>query len=295
MPELQVRITRPYILRIPSGDYEVNDRNETLRLDGAIDPVEGKAFSTVALRFVADDSSDTDYQKREKERAAKRLLAQTNRLLRWYRVLNEEAEVTELSFAQASPFEFGVVSPSAAEIQGGWLTEVVHEITSPARIRLPNEQLTQRLTECLATEREPDVPTLFLLDAEWATENGRFREAVLFCWSTIDSTFNRHYADLVDRALQGESEGVKDFFKGNTGQFSLRFRMTAGLHLVARRSLAREPDNLWQKLTSSYEKRNGIVHRGELATEADAKTALEAARKVVEIMEAIQISPELLP
>ena len=52
-------------------------------------------------------------------------------------------------------------------------------------------------------------------------------------------------------------------------------------------SLYREPDNLWNKLTESYGKRNRIIHRGESATEDEAKLALDVAHRVVDVMRAL--------
>jgi hypothetical protein len=64
----------------------------------------------------------------------------------------------------------------------------------------------------------------------------------------------------------------------------LRNKMSAALYLVSGRSLFREPGDFWQNLSTSYNKRNGIIHRGENADENDARMALEVARRVVEIM-----------
>ena len=123
---------------------------------------------------------------------------------------------------------------------------------------------------------------LFLLDAEQALHEGRFREAVLFCWSTIDSTFNRKYDELVDAKLAEEWAEAREFFKGV--DFGLKKKMSAALYLVSGRSLFRESGDLWEQLSVSYNKRNGIIHRGESATEDDARRALDVARRVVEIM-----------
>ncbi len=123
---------------------------------------------------------------------------------------------------------------------------------------------------------------LFLLDAERALHQGRFREAVLFCWSTIDSVFNRRYDALVDTALVDEWADAREFFKGL--DFKLKNKMSAGMHFVANRSLFREPGDFWQRLSTSYSKRNAIIHRGENATEDEATQAVAVARQVVQIM-----------
>ncbi len=90
----------------------------------------------------------------------------------------------------------------------------------------------------MASGNEPEVADLFLLDAELAIHEGRFREAVLFCWSTIDATFNRKYDQLVDSKLTGEWAEARSFFKGV--DFGLKNKMSAALYLVSGRSLFRE-------------------------------------------------------
>jgi hypothetical protein len=60
--------------------------------------------------------------------------------------------------------------------------------------------------------------------------------------------------------------------------------MSAALYLLSGRSLFREAGDFWQNLSISYNKRNGVIHRGESASEDDARMALEIARRVVEIM-----------
>jgi hypothetical protein len=134
----------------------------------------------------------------------------------------------------------------------------------------------------MATSREPDVAELFLLDAEQAIHEGRFREAIVFCWSTIDATFNRRYDELVDLELAGEWAEAREFFKGV--DFGLRNKMSAAPFIVAGKSFFREPNDLWQRLSTSYNKRNAVIHRGESADEADARQALEVARRISEIM-----------
>ena len=125
-----------------------------------------------------------------------------------------------------------------------------------------------------------------MLDAERALHQGRFRETVLFCWSTIDSVFNRRYDALVDVALAGEWGEARDFFKGM--DFKLRNKMSAGMYLLGDRSLFREPGDFWQRLSASYSRRNAIIHRGENATEDEATQAIEVARRVVQIMREVQ-------
>ncbi len=110
---------------------------------------------------------------------------------------------------------------------------------------------------------------------------------MLFCWSTIDSVFNRKYDQLAEAALVGEWAYARDFFTGH--DFGLRNKMSAAMHLIANRSLFREPGELWANLSDSYGKRNRIIHQGENANEDEAVLALDVARRVVDLMNSIPI------
>jgi hypothetical protein len=85
-----------------------------------------------------------------------------------------------------------------------WSTALEYEATGPQPVPLTVEQTTDAVRNGLLGGTEPSVAALFLLDAERALHQGRFREAVLFCWSTIDSVFNLKYDALVDAVLGGE-------------------------------------------------------------------------------------------
>ena len=150
-----------------------------------------------------------------------------------------------------------------------------YEAPGPIPLALTVEALTNQVRDGLASGNDPDVDVLFLLDAEGALQQGRFRETVLFCWSTIDSVFNRKYDALVDHALETEWADARDFFKGL--DFGLRNKMTGALRLLANRSLFGEPDNLWGRMSESYRKRNAIIHEGKNATEDEARQAIDVA------------------
>ncbi len=134
----------------------------------------------------------------------------------------------------------------------------------------------------MADGRDPEVASLFLLDAEQARRDGRFREAVLFCWSTIDAAFNTKYETLVDEVLTGEWGKGRDAVKDN--RFGMKNKMSAVLFLITGRSFFREPNNFWDDLAKSYSKRNEIIHSGGTAQEADAELALSVAHQVVKVM-----------
>jgi hypothetical protein len=204
--------------------------------------------------------------------------------VRWYRAVRQRADITELTRAQASPFLFEV---TAGLEDPAWVTELKYTETGPTSLQFTVAQLTDTVRAGVATGNDPEVEVLFLLDAERALQLGRFREAVLLCWSTIDSVFNRKFDALVDAVLAAEWSKARDFFTGP--DFGMRNKMSAGLYLLARRSLFREPNRLWEKLTNSYNRRNAIIHRGENATEDEAREAIDVARQVVTVMNSIPI------
>jgi len=284
MPTIRVTITLPYYLRLAEGDYPANHRAETVRVL-APELAEGMPPQTsLQASFAASDSVDVDVIQHEKVRYASQLLQWTNRLLRRYRAVTRRADIIELTRAQASPFRYEVVGIAAAP---EWNTSVEYEATGPQPVALSVELTTDAVRNGLLDGTEPSVADLVLLDAERALHQGRFREAVLFCWSTIDSVFNRKYNDLVDSALVGEWAAGRDFFKDHN--FGLRNKMSAVMHLISHRSLFREPENLWHEMTISYNKRNDIIHRGENATEDDANRALQVARRILAVMNAIPV------
>jgi hypothetical protein len=279
VPELQVTVVLPYYLRLAEGDYQTARGGELVQV---VPPplLEGTLLrSSVRTLFTLEESADPDEIQRRRVRCGEQLLRRINRLLRWYRSVSRQADITELTRAQVSPFQF--VAAGAA-VAAEWTAPLEYEAAGPQSAVLNLAQMTQAVRDGLAGDNEPDVAELFLLDAERALHQGRFRETVLFCWSTIDSVFNRRYDALVDAALVGEWGEARDFFKGL--DFKLRNKMSAGMYLVANRSLFREPDGFWQRLSASYSKRNAIIHRGENATEDEATQALAVARRIVQIM-----------
>lgn len=290
MPEVQVSFLLPSFLRIASGEYEAGTHQ--IRIE-VLEPLllEGLAPRTgVRARFTHDDSDDQNVIQRQKARDADQLLWGVNRLLRWYRAVTHRADMVEVTRAQASPFQFEVLNGPS---DPGWTSDLQYEAAGPEPLDMPRAEITERVREGFASGQEPDVSELFLLDADRALSQGRFRETVLFCWSTIDSVFSRKYDALVEVALTGEWAAARDFFTGV--DFGMKNKMTAALYLVARQSLFRQPGDLWQRLSESYAKRNHIIHRGETATEDDARQAIAVVRRVVEIMRAIPMPAAAVP
>jgi hypothetical protein len=279
MPELQVSVVLPYYLRLAEGDYPMAQVGEMVQVVAPL-LVEGTPPRTpVRARFVPEESADLDEIQKRRTRCGEQLLRRINRLLRWYRSVSRQADITELTRAQVSPFQFeaiGAVPPAK------WTVPLEYEASGPQPAVLTLEQTTQAVRDGLAIGNDPDVADLFLLDAERALHQGRFRETVLFCWSTIDSVFNRKYEALVDVALAGDPGEARRLFKDM--EFGLKNKMSIGMRVVANRSLHVEPDGLWEKVSNSYGKRNKIIHEGQNATEDEATQAIDVARRIVQIM-----------
>ena len=284
MPSVRVRIRLPFYLRLQAGDYATSPQAQGRVLTVTPHQSFPEALPRTLVSSLHDHSDPTnlDELNRLKVKFANRLLRDTNRMIRWYRAVTREADVMELTLAQASPFQY---TPLEEGQSPDWETPWTFEAITPARFEGQLGEISEALRAGFSSGSEPEIADLFLLDAEQALQEGRFREAVLFCWSTIDSTFNRKYDSLVKEKLAGEWKDAQAFFLGH--EFGLRNKMSAVMHLVANRSLFREPADFWERLSASYTKRNAIIHRGELASEDEAIGAIEVARDVVRIMRSI--------
>ena len=280
MPTIQASISLKYSLKLSRGLYPTGQPGRGLEVDKSVPQQDPRVTTVVSITIDQPEATAPSEQGKLNARQADQLLGLTNRLLRCYRALARDATITELSRAQASPFRFRVVSKGTSP--PSWVPELIYEAEPPKIPARRTQTITKRVRTLLASGHEPEVADLFLFDAELAIHEGRFREAVLFCWSTIDSTFNRKYDELVDAKLAGEWTEARAFFKGL--DFGLKNKMSAALYLVSGRSLFRESGDLWQKLSNSYNKRNGIIHRGESAHEDDVRQALDVARRIVEVM-----------
>ena len=279
MPELRVGVVLPYYLRLVEGDYPSAPVGEVVQV-GAPLLLEGTPPRTpVRADFDPEDSADTIEIDKRRVKCGEQLLRRINRLLRWYRAVSRRADVTELTRAQVSPFQFAARGVSS---RPEWAAPLEYVAVGPDVAVLTLEQTTQAVRDGLTGGNDPDVAELFLLDAERALHQGRFRETVLFCWSTIDSVFNRKYDALVDAAMTGDPGEARNWFKDM--KFGLRNKMSIGMRVVANRSLHAEPDGLWERLVTSYGKRNKIIHEGQNATEDEAMKAIAVARRVVQIM-----------
>jgi hypothetical protein len=247
-------------------------------------PEETGVHTGISAVFQHADPGNIDEIHILKHDFVNRLLRRTNKMLRWYRSVRRRADIMELTRAQACPFSFEIIGAAADPT---WTTPVEYEESGPVPIAMTVEQITAQVGAGLVSGQDPSVDALFLLDAERALQQGRFRESVLFCWSTIDSVFNRKYDELVNVRLAGEwPESRRDF---SANDFGLKLKMSACMHLFVNRSLYREPYELWGRLSASYTKRNHIIHRGENATEDEARQAIDVARRIVTIMGEIAV------
>ncbi len=282
---IRVMLILPYLLRLPDGSYPTGAEG------GSVDLVEqyisewngsGTKRTAVSTVFEAPASAELEQQLTIKNREADALLRRTNRLIRWYRSETRQAAVVEITRVQASPFVF-----AEKDTKSSWGDELIFEADPPSLPATSSvTSIARKVRAGMASNNDPEVAKLFLLDAEQALRDGRFRESVLFCWSTVDATFNMRYEWLVDQMLDGEWAAGRDWLKDT--RFGMKNKMSAVLFLTTGRSLFREPDDLWTNLAASYTKRNNIIHRGETAQEADAELALRVARKVVELMASLK-------
>ncbi len=292
MPQIEIAFVVPYFLLLEDGEYPTGlDGKNYLLLLKAVDTAGDEAFpkrTQVSSRFEGTAVLESDIQ-RLKFSQIEKLLQQTNRLLRWYRVTTGQAEVTELARAQASPYHFRIVKEEQ-NTSPIWTEPIIFE-ASP--LPLGSGQTMQGVTQAVRTglsgKNDPEVSGLFLLDAEQSLREGRFRETVLFCWSAIDSTFSQKYKTLVDSAIAGADE--RESFI-NFRNASMRYRMSAGLYFCTGFSLYEQPDELWVKLFGSYSKRNKIIHDGDSAQETDAELALLVARQVIKFLATLQPKPQ---
>ena len=298
MPRIRIECALPFPLPLPDGDYaDMSAEPLGLRLEPADSPRKLTGYGeeptgedrTVISSHFQSNAVLPGFVEAEKTAKAKSLMGRINRLIRWYRVVSSDAAMSEVTLSKASPFIF-----FEAHSNQSWARPLSFFIP-PVQDRgfsfftRALDENTAKVARGLASGMEPEVEELFLLDARQALEEGRFREAVLFSWSTIDAIFSRRFDSLVDGALADEWSESRKFLRGL--DFGLRHKMTIGLRLVTRRSFFKEPAEFWSRLSSSYDRRNSIIHRGETASEIDAEHAIKVAEDVVKLMNEITAAP----
>jgi hypothetical protein len=284
MTRIRVAIVLPYHLHLPDGEYPVSSPGGSMALQGTVvatSPGQPARASTEVGAVFEEPEGAAEAAARAAIREARSLLINVNRVIRWYRQLASCPAVFEVTRAQASPFRFTICDSG----QPWSFPSLEYEEERLAPSAASSDELGRTMYDALATGQEPDVADLSLLDAEYARSTGRFREAVLLCWTVIDSSFVRKFHRLVDSRLAEEWGDAQQFLKGF--DFGLRHKMTSGLRLVAGRSLFEEPDDFWRVLSESYAKRNAIVHEGQPAGEEDAEQAIKVARRILEIVRSL--------
>ncbi|MBI2300711.1 MAG: hypothetical protein HYU66_17520 [Armatimonadetes bacterium] len=245
-------------------------------------PDDGTA--TLALWF--EPRSEGAFE--EQESQSERLLVEANRFLRWYRFVTGEASVVELTDAQASPFRF-VSEPGGAPWGGNDGIRYAVPEHAPAARTKPLAQVESEIRAGLQSAVGPPVWHLLVLDADVAFAEGRNREAVIFCWSAIESCFNTTFRDLVQTNLTDLNRNDRDSLASGTGRdISLTNRMTAGLQLAAGQSLHRLLGSDWERLRASYRVRNRVVHEGGEPSPDEAERCLAVTRRVLREVEALR-------
>ncbi|MDB5293039.1 MAG: hypothetical protein JWL69_4280 [Phycisphaerales bacterium] len=202
MPAIRITCNLPYALVLPAGEYPTPGEGGSVRLVEVSVPMDDGTAQARTQTSSIFDASTTEAQQRQVRAQADCLLRRVNHLLRWYRVTTSHATIVELTRAQASPFRFTVEGTDTA-----WGGAVPLEYEAPS-LPMPTKGSATAFGDAvrkgLAGKTDPDVATLNLLDAEYALNVGRFREAVLLCWGAIDSTFVRKFKKLVDDSLTSE-------------------------------------------------------------------------------------------
>jgi len=247
MPELHVSVMLPYSLELTEGGYPTSLVGEELRVGTSFLQGRAQSGTRMSATFFPDDSADPEVIHQSQTKCSGQFLRRINRLLRWYRSVSRRAEISELTRAQVSPFQFESIGEAAS---ADWNAALKYEVPGPQPAELTVEKKSLAVWSGLASGNDPDVADLFLLDAERSLHQGRFREAVLFSWSTIDSIFNRKYEALVDAVLATDPGEARKLFKDL--DFGLKNKMSIGMRVVANRSLYAEPGGLWEKISNSY-------------------------------------------
>lgn len=158
----------PYILRLREENYFTSGEEPSAGFVQVTQPcaTPGSVARTIAgSTFSHPAVSDRDEQRRIRARDAEHLLRLTNRLLRWYRAVSGQAEVIELTRAQASPFQFEVIGHTESV---GWDDPLEFEAAGSRPLSRSLDELSVEVRRGLSSGNEPLVERLFLIDAERA-------------------------------------------------------------------------------------------------------------------------------
>jgi hypothetical protein len=159
MPDVRVQITIPYKLRISDGDYPTTPGGDPIRVVDTSD--EFCTRMLISATFFHDDAARPEEIQECRARDASQLLLRTNRLVRWYRAIRKRPDITELTRAEVSPFQFEVIAGTASEL---WTAPLeYYEKPHPAPRIMTVEELTQLVREGLLSGKYPEDDVLSLL------------------------------------------------------------------------------------------------------------------------------------
>jgi len=166
MPRVQASISLPYLLKLSSGLYQVSAGPQYRELEinepapallssrgtfiggpaMVVGPATVPPLQRKTVVAIVDNQPETDNpeeQARLNGRQAVQLLSLTNILLRCYRALTRNSDITELSRAEASPFRFRVLTE--ADQAQAWEEELSFESSPPKVLSEPSETITERV------------------------------------------------------------------------------------------------------------------------------------------------------
>jgi len=288
MTVVRMQILLPYSIAILDGEYEVYAarRIRTIRFSHPeyityeAEPVkeilecEGKSLAL--MDFTTDvDISLIQNVMNEFARCANITLTTVNRLVAWYRIQTRRHYITELVLPQVEFALLNVVEPVRRDLRLYRYKEL-----RPVNEILSNEEM-EVLKQNVSNLKPPPLEDLLLLDAEDALSQHRYKECVLICWSAIESIF-----DPLIRVKLKERLPDIGFDIGQAGwniERDLWFftRLDILPKLLADFSFKELPDNFWNRLQSSRNIRNQVVHEGGDVEEDDAANTLAVTRDFV--------------
>jgi hypothetical protein len=206
-------------------------------------------------------------------------LSVTNRFIQWYRFHTRHASAIELEKEQVSPILMNLVQGEKRQTRV-YRYDPLTRRPSP----LTSEQLDQ-LNRDLFQRTGPPTEHLLLLDAQEALDSFRYREAVLLSWGAIETSLAPFLRGKLLEKLPSLSFD-RDSAGANIEQ-DLHFLTHADalLELLTGFSFRTGiTPTFWEQLRQSRSHRNDVVHRGEDASESQARLAVEVARGFVEQM-----------
>lgn len=292
MPIVRVSFTVPYLLALTKHSYKTgNDNPSKITLQ----PIDSITWSlapanigmVASCTFKPADGLSEDRKEAEKIKRAKILLAEVNRLLRWYRAAHCSPDTTELTLAQASPVRFTI---GEMPDETDWAPQFEREADAPIA---QNSEDVAKANEAIASgfaseKQEPLLADLLILDANHAVQSGLFRQAILLSWAAIEGTFHSKFDQLVKEFLPGNIEWKEGSEWLTDSRFGLRHKMTVGMRSVVGMSMYEiMGSDKWQEVGQSYKCRNNVVHNGFTATEEDARQAVQVADYVYKALKKI--------